>query len=767
MIYRLQTVYAPPGAVDKENHILRGVSAIQAVEALGHKFLIDGKALQQVADLGNGRPNGIKSRFTHPGLSSSGLGKLLGRAKSFRKAGDKTLADLHLSPVAAKSPNGDLRTYVEELAENEPDMFGMSIVFEGYKVWVLDSGEEVGVRDSPERPSNATTKLPVMRVTNLRAVDAVDEPAANRDGMFGDTTNGLAAELFDSLDAWLPDHGFGPQDLPDLINTYFDDPLSLPQPWQELGRYALAEQEIDRPRALEFAYQYMNSRQHRRMISAAVTAKTNPNGGTQMDPEESTPIVEEAAPEAAPMTVPADPNSEAAAAEQNFSAWQSAMHTQFTQAILQQSGLPEVTQQRLMRGRYDTPDQLTAAIEDARAELAALAEADVVQLPGGPPRQRVAAGDMVTGLDQLENAMNWVFGDDEATLPPPSLRETRAIYRLATGDVHWYGRFDGRSGYALAAANPSTLADLVVNAMNKVLIPLWDTLAAYRWYEQIVVVQPNDGSLHDMAWIQFGGIGNLDVVADGSPYEEADVADTKESDAFVKHGNYVGITRKVLRNSDIARMRAIPRALATAAVRTRSNNIATIFTSNSGVGPTLDQDSTALFHVNHGNVASTAYSWNAWKAARIECYTQTELGSGKRQGLWPLFWLGPADLYDNALIDFGYGAGPGGRPDTGNNDVNPFAQSRPGDPRPIPIAVPEFTDTNDWAYLADPMLAPVIQMSYSQDPGGRAHPAPELFVAVDELAGLMFTNDTLPVKVRDEYAYGVATYRGIGKRNVT
>jgi hypothetical protein len=57
-------------------------------------------------------------------------------------------------------------------------------------------------------------------------------------------------------------------------------------------------------------------------------------------------------------------------------------------------------------------------------------------------------------------------------------------------------------------------------------------------------------------------------------------------------------------------------------------------------------------------------------------------------------------------------------------------------------------------------------MSYSQNPGGRNHPAPELFAVVSETSGLMFTNDTLPIKVRDEFAVGVNGWRGIGKRNV-
>ena len=58
-------------------------------------------------------------------------------------------------------------------------------------------------------------------------------------------------------------------------------------------------------------------------------------------------------------------------------------------------------------------------------------------------------------------------------------------------------------------------------------------------------------------------------------------------------------------------------------------------------------------------------------------------------------------------------------------------------------------------------------MAYADSPGGRDHPAPQLFSVTSPLAGLQFTNDTLPIKVKDQWAYGVATYRGIGIRLVT
>lgn len=411
--------------------------------------------------------------------------------------------------------------------------------------------------------------------------------------------------------------------------------------------------------------------------------------------------------------------------------------------------------------------RLTGTMERLTGLLGQAEDPNVIEGMGQAPRgQGGRIHGMSTGEDDFKNAVDWMFGAPGAQLPTPQLRSPKFIYEALTGDFAWQDRFNSDL-VMLATASPATLPGLAVDAMNRVIISLWDGLAMYRWFEQIVAVQPNDGSLQDMNWVQFGGLSNLPVVPDGGDYTELDTDDSKETDAVVKHGGYVGVTRKMLRNSDIARIQAVPRQLTVAAVRTRSSNIATIFTSNSGVGPTLDQDSTALFHSDHGNVDTTAFSFAAWKAARIECYKQTELNSGKRQGLWPKFWLGPADLYDEALNIFGYGAGPGGEPGTAENDVNPYAQTRPGDPRPIPLSVPEFTDTNDWAYIADPMLAPVIQMSYSVAPGGRSHPLPELFSVSSELAGLMFTNDTMPIKVRDEYWYGPATYRGIGKRNVT
>lgn len=441
--------------------------------------------------------------------------------------------------------------------------------------------------------------------------------------------------------------------------------------------------------------------------------------------------------------------------------WIQSLAQQTVQARLQAANLPQRVRTRLAAATYQNPEELEAAIADAREELAELASEGVIQIGPTPPRGRTIHG-MTTGLDQLQAATDWIFGDPEADLPEPHIRQVRNWYHALTGDYEFRGLFHP-DRVTFTGATTATLANMAANAMNKVIVHQFSHLTFYRWYERISMATPNDGSVHDMQWTSVGGVGDLSEVPEKGAYGEIDMDDVKETDSFKKYGGYVPITIEMIRNSDIQRLQSVPRALANAAVRTRSAKIAAIFTQASGTGPTLDQDSTVLFHSNHSNVDTTAFGTDdtAWKAAAQEMFKQTEIESGKRLGLFPKYALLPVDLYHTALSVFGYGEGM-------PTSYEVFSLDRgSSDPRPVPLAVPDWTDTNDWAYIADPRVFPVIHISYAQQPQGMNHPPPELFAVTSPTAGLVFTNDVLPVKVRDWFAYGVNGYRGIGKRNVT
>ena len=178
-----------PGVVDRESRALRGYSVITLGEAEGHGLWIDEVFLDSVVESGNASVRGVKSRFTHPGLSGDGLGTALGRSKDFERENGKVLADLLFLKSASRGPKGDLAAYVMDLGEEAPDMFGASIVFE------RDFGEEMrfqgehsdedGEFRSPDEGNKKNLRH--ARLSRLVGSDVVDDPAANPDGLFSFT----------------------------------------------------------------------------------------------------------------------------------------------------------------------------------------------------------------------------------------------------------------------------------------------------------------------------------------------------------------------------------------------------------------------------------------------------------------------------------------------------------------------------------------------------------------------------------------------------
>ena len=179
--------------------LLSDVAVITRGEALGHGNWIDPEFLKSVEIAINMTSDrGVKSRYTHPDDSGDGLGSNLGRVLNASIDGDTVRADLHVAQTAHSTPDGNLAAYIMDLAEEQPDAFGLSIAFQRdreaeikfavqhgaklRKTW--DGGEYLDLEDfkSPD-PDNAGNLLHV-RLKELRAVDAVDEPAANPSGLF-------------------------------------------------------------------------------------------------------------------------------------------------------------------------------------------------------------------------------------------------------------------------------------------------------------------------------------------------------------------------------------------------------------------------------------------------------------------------------------------------------------------------------------------------------------------------------------------------------
>lgn len=179
---------ASDGKVDREKNIIFGYTVVEKGMARGHGEEIDDVTLDQVVELGNAAEMGIKSRYGHPDMCREALGSFLGRSKNFRRVGDKVLADLHIDPTAFKTPNGDLGSYVLDLAESDPAAFGSSMETKRTLEFRLS---ENGVR---QKGDDGKDLPPLVRVRRFVASDFVDSPAA---------TSGVFSEFFSGTNVLL------------------------------------------------------------------------------------------------------------------------------------------------------------------------------------------------------------------------------------------------------------------------------------------------------------------------------------------------------------------------------------------------------------------------------------------------------------------------------------------------------------------------------------------------------------------------------------
>lgn len=246
---RVEVLRTRPISVDLQKEVIHGyVLAQEGPFKSEGRGEFDRDALRKIVDLTNGVTKGLRSRFTHPGLSSDGLGKFLGRAKGawLDTSGPvwRARADLHISPSSHDTPSGDLGGYVLKLAHEDPDALSSSVVIEADEEYRLNKdGTRVKGPDGEPLP-------PLWRPKKLWATDVVDT---------GDAVDGLLSAQHLSTG-----------DLPDAIQR---------QAWAMLDRlFAGQSEETVRARVGEFLSRYLS-----RTLPPAEGGRSGTEGGTIRD----------------------------------------------------------------------------------------------------------------------------------------------------------------------------------------------------------------------------------------------------------------------------------------------------------------------------------------------------------------------------------------------------------------------------------------------------------------------------------------------------
>lgn len=449
-------------------------------------------------------------------------------------------------------------------------------------------------------------------------------------------------------------------------------------------------------------------------------------------------------------------------------AWLAALGSTVASAMINASTLPAPSKARLLKANFADASAVQAAID---AEIGYLAELRAGESPinigGQAPRAKL--GGMIDSMDKITEALDaLLLGKRPANAAP--LTGIRELYMLLSGDYELTGMFQPER-VMFASVNSSTMAQLVANALNKRVVN--EFIQYPQWWLPIVSEGDYD-SLQAVRWITLGGVGELPTVAEGAAYTELTWDDSYETATFYKKGGYLGLTIEAIDKDETGRLRSAPRALAQAAWLTLSKSISEIFTSNTGAGPVLT-DTGNLFNATavtstggHANLGSTALSITTWAAARLAMRKQPELNSNERLGALtaPKYLMVPPDLEITALQvlgsshDYLYALSNGQEAPTNVFADGDARQALLESARKRVIVVDLWTDTNNWAAVADPMLWPTIGIGYRY---GRT---PEIISVASPTSGLMFTNDTLPVKVRFFFATGPMDWRGMYKANV-
>lgn len=432
---------------------------------------------------------------------------------------------------------------------------------------------------------------------------------------------------------------------------------------------------------------------------------------------------------------------------------------------LSASRLPAASQKAIKKqfaARIFKVTELQEAIKEKREELSEISATSNVQGPA-----RLSLGSMMNSEDQFRLAVSDLLGADrdenEKNLKTHRLSGIREAYLMATGDQGFMGGY--YRDVALVTAN---FPAIIANIQNKMLLKAWKSLEPhYGWWKKIATVD-HFNNLNDVAWIRTGTIASLPTVAERGEYTELPIGDNKETDAWEKFGGYVPLTIEAVLRDDIRAFQRMPRELAMAGIRNISEQVAEIFTVNSGAGPTL-ADTGALFNSTavttaggHANLLTTALGtdYTAWNAIAAAMFNQPMLvknssgnyGTGKKIALDPSYILVPRALKNTAEALF--------MPRWEAQAQNVAAVSPSWGGRVEVLTVPEWTDATDYAAVIDPNLVPSVMI------GEIFGIEPQIFSASSETDPAMFANDESRIKVRQFLAVGVADYIPLHKSNV-
>ena len=420
---------------------------------------------------------------------------------------------------------------------------------------------------------------------------------------------------------------------------------------------------------------------------------------------------------------------------------------------LQESRLPEASQAFIRKQFQDKTDfdaqEIADAILNQRELLAAFASPGGIQSAG-----RIE--EMKSGRERLQAAADDLLGAGREKsmqgMQVERLSGIRELYLLLTGDREFRGQYQPQH---IQLADSDSLANVLKNSFNKIMLQQWEELgkAGYRWWEKVCQIE-HMSSLQQVSGILLGEVSALSAVSEGASYAELGINDSGESKNFTKYGGLLPLTIEMMDKDETHKLRQIPNKLVASAVRNISGLVSGLFTSSSGTGPIMSDGFHVFDAANHGNLGTAALTAASFEAASQAVYEQGMIstdGTKPRLAVDARYLLVPRALRLTAMRIL-Y--------PSFERESNIFSENMLRGELGDVITVPDWSDANDWAAMADPRLAPGIVIAE------RFGIMPEIFVSDQEQSFDIVHSDTINLKVRHFLAVFAADYRPLYKANV-
>jgi phage head maturation protease len=248
-----------------------------------------------------------------------------------------------------------------------------------------------------------------------------------------------------------------------------------------------------------------------------------------------------------------------------------------------------------------------------------------------------------------------------------------------------------------AAHTTSDFSTLLTATGNRVLLPAFEAAAS----PLKALARPTTiADFRSKTSIRLGEMeGGLVKVKETGEITSTTRSEAKEAYSLSTFARIFSLSRNAMINDDLGAFADWSAAMGRAAAETEARELVTLFTANSGLGPTMD-DTHTLFHSTHSNVAGSggAIAVGTLGAGRQAMRDQVGL-AGEPINVVPKFLLvssAKETLAEQVLATL-YAATIA--------DVNPFSGR-------LSLAVEPRLSGNPWYLFADPGQAPVLEYAY-------------------------------------------------------